>query len=103
MMETPPPLHPLTEHMDVSLGDGVEAAAGQQDHVRLGFCHRVLRVLLVRSRTGPVRCRSRVVLCSGSRSREGERGRWRLRQDGGGSSVSLLKRHSHAVQIHTEE
>ena len=31
---------PLTEHMDVSLGDGVEAAAGQQDDVRFGvFCH----------------------------------------------------------------
>lgn len=39
---SPSPIVPqmLTEHMDVSLGDGVEAAAGQQDDVRLtGFRH----------------------------------------------------------------
>lgn len=52
----------LTEHVDVSLGDRVEAAAGQQDHVRLaGFRHgapvrsdpaRSSQVLFVRERRG---------------------------------------------------
>lgn len=37
-----PPPPTLTEHMDVALGDGVEAAARQQDNVRFsGFCHCV--------------------------------------------------------------
>lgn len=39
----------LTEHVDVSLGDGVEAAAGQQDDVGLGRLRHSVPV-----RSGPV-------------------------------------------------
>lgn len=63
----PPTAQKLTEHMDVSLGDGVEAAARQQDDVGFGgFCHDFCRSLSssVSVCPGPVRSRSCVVLCS---------------------------------------
>ncbi|KAG7222907.1 hypothetical protein INR49_027225 [Caranx melampygus] len=96
--------------MDVSLGDGVEAAAGQQDDVGLGgFCHGRLRFFcfLCESRAGPVPV---LVLCgsvvpsrrffvagsrlgSAEREREREGRRGCESAAGGGGSVSPLKRH----------
>lgn len=60
---TPTARRPLTEHMDVSLGDGVEAAAGQQDHMGFGgFRHGVSLsssgLLASRSSPVPVPCGS---------------------------------------------
>lgn len=79
----------LTEHMDVSLGDGVEAAAGQKDDVGFGgFCHGFLSVFLwvpVRSGAGPVFPGSSVV-CSRRRplQRQRERGEAGESAAGGG-------------------